>query len=508
MASGMTAYQPPAAPANGASASPPKGESYWDLVLRQYLRNRLAVISCIFVLVLFLIAIGAPFLANNKPIVFEGAYRNLYRQVFDEWRLGGHPEMVAGIEAAKGASAADASARLAGELAVVERQLNTLAGQLPGAQASALRAYTPKYQEAVRSGNAGPLQQVLEDISANFAPERVTLEQKLHWPVLSALGVSDIFFLSLAAMIILRILLRNVLPAGIRASWRAQFLLVILPPLALAAIWSGHPTVFDTLDYKQQLFDGEMEERFALFPPIPYGINEAHLEIKFQAPSRQHWLGTDGNGRDLLTRMIWGSRISLSVGFVAVAIYVLIGILVGTLAGYFRGWVDMTLSRAIEIMICFPAFFLILAVLAFLQPSMWNIMVVIGITGWTTEARLVRGEFLRLANQEFVLAAKGLGVSDARIIFRHVLPNGLAPLLVSASFGIASAILIESALSFLGFGISIPVPSWGGILNEARESFSYWWITIFPGLAIFSTVTAYNLIGEGIRDAIDPRLKQ
>jgi peptide/nickel transport system permease protein len=134
-------------------------------------------------------------------------------------------------------------------------------------------------------------------------------------------------------------------------------------------------------------------------------------------------------------------------------------------------------------------------------------MVVIGITGWTTEARLVRGEFLRLHDQEFVLAAKGLGVSDWRIIFRHILPNGLAPLLVSASFGIASAILIESSLSFLGFGISIPVPSWGGILNEARESFRYWWITIFPGLAIFSTVTAYNLIGEGVRDAIDPRLK-
>jgi len=217
--------------------------------------------------------------------------------------------------------------------------------------------------------------------------------------------------------------------------------------------------------------------------------------------------GEVGNGRDLLTRMIWGSRISLSVGFVAVAIYVAIGIIVGTIAGYFRGWVDMLLSRLIEIVICFPAFFLILAVLAFLQPSILNIMLVIGITGWPTEARLVRGEFLRLNDQEFVLAAKGLGVSDARIIFRHILPNGLAPLLVSASFGIASAILIESSLSFLGFGISIPVPSWGGILNEARENFRYWWITIFPGLAIFSTVTAYNLLGEGVRDAIDPRLK-
>ncbi|MEE8177577.1 MAG: ABC transporter permease, partial [Acidobacteriota bacterium] len=187
--------------------------------------------------------------------------------------------------------------------------------------------------------------------------------------------------------------------------------------------------------------------------------------------------------------------------------YVVIGVFIGSLAGYFRGWVDIGLSRVIEIVICFPSFFLILAVLAFLQPSMWNIMVVIGITGWTTEARLVRGEFLRLADQEFVLAAKGLGVSNARVIFRHILPNGLAPVLVAASFGVASAILIESSLSFLGFGISIPIPSWGGILSEARENFRYWWITIFPGLAIFSTVTAYNLVGEGVRDAIDPRLK-
>jgi len=245
----------------------------------------------------------------------------------------------------------------------------------------------------------------------------------------------------------------------------------------------------------------------ALFPPVAYGINEPHLEDKYLPPSARYWMGTDGNGRDLLTRMIWGSRISLSVGFVAVAIYVGIGILVGTMAGYFRGWVDMVFSRLIEIVICFPAFFLILAVLAFLQPSIFNIMVVIGITGWTTEARLVRGEFLRLADQEFVLAAKGLGVRDWRIIFRHILPNGIAPVLVAASFGVASAILIESSLSFLGFGISIPVPSWGGILNEARENFRYWWITIFPGLAIFSTVTAYNLVGEGVRDAIDPRLK-
>ncbi|HWP84371.1 MAG TPA: ABC transporter permease [Terriglobia bacterium] len=509
MASGMTAFPLPVTPPGAPASAEANGESYWDLVVRQFRRNRLAVAALWFVLFLFLIAIGAPFLAGNKPIVLHGSYPGLYRQVFDEWRLGGHPEFAAALEEASRSSAA--AAGLPARLATVEMQLERLAGQLPADQAEALMAHLETYRRVAGAPAAAgqqAVQQSFDAISAQFAPDRVTLEHKLYWPVFSSLGAVDILFLSLAALLVLLFLVRRFLPALAPAGWRARVLLVLLPPLLLAALWSFRPTVFDTLDYKQDLFNGGIEQTLALFPPVPYGINEDHLEDKYQAPGARYWIGTDGNGRDLLARMIWGSRISLSVGFVAVAIYVAIGILVGTLAGYFRGWVDLALSRAIEIMICFPAFFLILAVLAFLQPSMWNIMIVIGITGWTTEARLVRGEFLRLAGQEFVLAAKGLGVSDWRIIFRHVLPNGLAPVLVSASFGIASAILIESSLSFLGFGISIPVPSWGGILNEARESFRYWWITIFPGLAIFSTVTAYNLIGEGIRDAIDPRLKQ
>jgi peptide/nickel transport system permease protein len=518
MASGLTAYQSspePAVPIAGGST--PKGESYWDLVLRQFRKNRLAVISFFFVLALFLIAIGAPFLADNKPIVFYGAYRGVYEDKFEEWKLGGHPEFVSQWEAIQAGTAENATALLPERLRTVERQLTQLASQLPSEQADRLLAHLAVYRMAVPSGGtAGSspiaahlqrLEQVFREISEQFDPAKVTLEQKLYWPVFSSLKTQDVFFISLVVLILLLPLLRRLLPGAWADSWRTQFLVVALPAVLLAALWAGRPVVFETLDYKQQLFNGQIEHTFALFPPIPYGINEDHLEDKYMGPGARYWIGTDGNGRDLLTRMIWGSRISLSVGFVAVAIYVLIGILVGTAAGYFRGWVDMTLSRAIEIVICFPAFFLILAVLAFLQPSMWNIMVVIGITGWTTEARLVRGEFLRLTDQEFVLAAKGLGVSNWRIIFRHILPNGLAPVLVAASFGIASAILIESSLSFLGFGISIPIPSWGGILNEARESFRYWWITIFPGLAIFSTVTAYNLIGEGIRDAIDPRLK-
>ena len=510
MASGLTAYDLPTAPVVPVtSGPPPSGESYWDLVLRQYRRNTLAVIAFVFILMLFLIAILAPFLADNKPIVMRGSYPGLYRDTFEEWRLGGHPEFVAQITGMMDTISPEQSEEAASRLRTVERQLNALAQQLPPEQAARLREHIERYRNAAATGAsaATSLQSVYDDIMQAFAPDKVTMESKLHWPVFSALLARDVFFLAVALVLIALLAFHRLLPASITKSMKVHAAIAVIPAAVLALLWSGRPVVFDTLDYKQQLFDGNIQASMALFPPIPYGTNEDHLENKFQGPSRTHLIGTDGNGRDLMTRMVWGSRISLSVGFVAVAIYVAIGIFVGTLAGYFRGWVDIALSRVIEIVVCFPAFFLILAVLAFLQPSMWNIMVVIGLTGWTTEARLVRGEFLRLADQEFVLAAKGLGVSDWRIIFRHVLPNGLAPLLVSASFGIASAILIESSLSFLGFGISIPVPSWGGILNEARESFRYWWITIFPGLAIFSTVTAYNLIGEGIRDAIDPRLK-
>ena len=493
------------------------GESYWDLVLRQFRRNRVAVGSLVFVLFLFLIAIGAPFLANNNPIVLRGAYLDVYRDRFQEWKVAGHRELAEFLQEGGVDAGSEASAQLRVRFQTIQHQLEYLATQLSADQGQLLLEYLEDYRRVSESALAGDqallfgqlqrLEENFQQISQKFDPDAVAFEEKLYWPVFSSLTWPDIFFLTLAAMFLLLPLMRRALPPDRKDHWEVHFLLVFLPAILLAGYWALRPATLETLDYKQQLRTGGIESSLALFPPIPYGINEDHLEDKYQAPGSRYWMGTDGNGRDLLTRMIWGSRISLSVGFVAVGIYVMIGILVGTLAGYFRGWVDMVLSRVIETVICFPSFFLILAVLAFLQPSMLNIMVVIGITGWTMEARLVRGEFLRLADQEFVLGAKALGVSNMRVIFRHILPNGIAPVLVAASFGVPSAILIESALSFLGFGISIPIPSWGGILNEARENFRYWWITIFPGLAIFATVTAYNLVGEGIRDAIDPRLK-
>lgn len=259
----------------------------------------------------------------------------------------------------------------------------------------------------------------------------------------------------------------------------------------------------------EEIVAGFEKGDFALFAPVRYTPTQYDLVERLKGPSREHRLGTDDRGRDVLSRMIYGTRISLSVGFVAVSIYIVIGTILGALAGYFAGKVDMVISRFIEIMICFPTFFLIIAVIAFLPPSIYNIMIVIGVTGWTRVARLVRGEFLRLKGQDFVISARALGASQFRIIFWHALRNALGPVFVSATFGVAGAILTESALSFLGFGVPPPTPSWGDILSQSRQYIEFaWWLTVFPGAAIFVTITAYNLVGEGLRDAVDPRLRQ
>lgn len=248
----------------------------------------------------------------------------------------------------------------------------------------------------------------------------------------------------------------------------------------------------------------------AIFAPFLslYDPGKTDVSLKLKSPSFQHYLGTDQLGRDVFGRMLYGSQISLSVGFVAVGISILIGILVGAMAGYKGGWVDSLLMRFVDIMLSFPSFFLILTVVAILRPNIYNVMIVIGITSWEGTARFVRAEFLSLRERDYVQAARALGVKDRRIIFRHILPNALAPVFVTASLGVASAILIEAGLSFLGFGVQPPAPSWGNILTEGRTYiFDAWWLTVFPGLAILITVLSFNLFGEGLRDALDPRLR-
>jgi len=239
----------------------------------------------------------------------------------------------------------------------------------------------------------------------------------------------------------------------------------------------------------------------------PYAPNAQNLALRLQPPSTAHWLGTDEFGRDVFARMLYGGRVSLSVGLVAVVIATLIGIFLGALAGYFGGWVDQVIMRLVDIVLCIPTLFLILMLIVFVGPSLFNIMLIIGLTSWTELSRLVRAEFLTLKQRDYVQAARALGAPDLRIIFRHILPNALAPVFVSATFGVAGAILLESGLSFLGLGVQPPYPSWGNILTAGKDYITQaWWLTLAPGLAIFLTVLGYNLLGDSLRDLLDPRL--
>ena len=247
-----------------------------------------------------------------------------------------------------------------------------------------------------------------------------------------------------------------------------------------------------------------------LAPAIsPWDPNRPDVKRILEPPSGRHLFGTDQLGRDVLSRMLYGSQVSLAVGFVSVGIAATIGILLGAAAGYHGGLVDAATMRLVDLMLVFPRFFLLLAVLAFLKPSIWTIMTVIGFTGWMGVARLVRAEFLALKEREFVMWSQSTGASAFRIIWRHILPNAMGPVLVAMTLGIPAAILTESGLSFLGLGVQPPRATWGNILNEGKDAIELaWWLSVYPGLAILVTVLSYNLLGEGIRDALDPRLRQ
>ena len=273
----------------------------------------------------------------------------------------------------------------------------------------------------------------------------------------------------------------------------------------IALLWSGDPasdTEIGALNALQKPVDAV--RRF------PYNPNDVALEEKLQPPNPAHPFGTDHLGRDVFSRMLHGARISLTVGFVAIAIAVTIGITIGATAGYWGGWVDTVLMRFVDIMMNFPRFLLIITVVALLdKPSYWWIIIVLGLTGWTGTARLVRAEFLTLRERDYVVAVKALGAGPVRIMFKHMLPNGIAPVMVSATLGVAGAILTEAALSFLGFGVQPPQATWGSILAEGRTYvLDAWWLTTFPALAVLLTVLAFNLLGEGLRDALNPKLSE
>ncbi len=251
----------------------------------------------------------------------------------------------------------------------------------------------------------------------------------------------------------------------------------------------------------------KLEDARAVYPPIPYRPSNINLLEPLEPPSTKHWFGTDKLGRDVMAGMIHGSRVSLSIGFVAVGIAVVIGVVLGAIAGYFGSWVDLVISRLFEIMLSIPTFFLLITVAALLPPSIFLTMSIIGMTSWVGIARFTRNEFFRIRNQDYVTSAIALGVSDRKVMFKHILPNALAPVIVSVVLGIAGAILVESSLSFLGIGVPAELVTWGSILQEASTTTFAWWLAVFPGFAIFITVLAYYLVGEGLREVLDPRLR-
>ena len=248
----------------------------------------------------------------------------------------------------------------------------------------------------------------------------------------------------------------------------------------------------------------------AILAPVfaSYDPDKIDMDNVLVQPNSHHFLGTDDLGRDVFSRMLFGARVSLAVGFVAIGIATLIGIILGAIAGYYEGFLDSLIMRFVDIMLSIPTFFLLLTVIALVGPSLFIVMLVIGLTSWMSVARLVRAEFLTLKSRDFVIAARSIGASDLRIIFKHILPNAMSPVYVSFILGVAGAILMESGLSFLGFGVQPPAPSWGNILTAGREYIEVaWWLILFPGLAILVTTLSYYILGEGIRQALDPKLK-
>jgi peptide/nickel transport system permease protein len=264
-------------------------------------------------------------------------------------------------------------------------------------------------------------------------------------------------------------------------------------------------------DWLWQKQDAEDMPKFYMRPLVPYSPLETRLDDISLPPgiSKRHFCGCDDTGRDIFARLLYGTKNSLLVGFIAVGIAGLLGILIGGMGGYFGGLVDsLVVSRLIEVMLAFPTFFLIITVAAVIDPKYLNIytlMVIIGLTSWTSIARYTRGEFFRLKNIDYVHASKVLGADSFHIIVRHLLPNSLSPILVTLTFGIGGAILAESGLSFLGVGVQPPEPSWGNVLSIIQKSWDSWWIGLFPGFMIFISVLSYNLLGDALRDALDPK---
>jgi peptide/nickel transport system permease protein len=420
-----------------------EGEAYLDIVWRQFKKNRSAYVCLWLVGALMLQAVFAPLIASNVPLVFHDGQQTIYPWFFHLF----HPSQ-----------AIDLVFNMA------------LVGFVPWLVLALLGDWWAR-----RRGVSGR----------------------------ARLGIAFVESLAVVALMMV-------------VAWSPR-----LRP--------GDP--YGERDFPNEVYQ-DPQNRHGPFVPLPFGPAEIDLQSRLEPPHATphppekvskfnqqftHWLGTNSNGEDVLTEMLYGTRISMTVGLIAVSIYLTIGIVVGAIAGYFGGAADMIISRIIEIVLLFPTLFLILTLVGLLSQNAQNseqggqriyiAMLVIGITGWPGIARLTRGEVLKQRSLDYTLAAQALGASNWRILFRQILPNSLSPALVSVPFGISGAIVLEASLSLLGFGAEPGQPSWGALLRVAYDNNHCWWLAVFPSLAIFFTVTVFNLVGNGLRDAMDPRLR-
>ncbi len=345
---------------------------------------------------------------------------------------------------------------------------------------------------------------------------------KTIYPLFSSLSFVEILVMVLFIIIVFATLINHIsLKKKLSVILIFSFAVSLLVSVVLSSIIVNHPVI----DYKKLLKENIVKciddkgkcDDYAVFPLIPYGYDEIHVDENLQPPNfiggiasqGRHVLGTDEQGRDVFARIVWGSRVSMGVGFSSVLIYVLIGIVLGAVAGYFGGWIDIFVSRFIEIVICFPSLFLIMAIITMIGQSVYFIILIIGLTHWTGIARLVRGEYLRIKKLDYIVSAKLSGTNTLRIMFRHILPNALTPIIITATFGFAFAVLLEAYLSFLGIGVEEPIPSWGKMISFVQNNINEkWWLFFIPGTLLFLSVTAINLIGNSYRDASDPKYSE
>jgi peptide/nickel transport system permease protein len=506
--------------------------------------------ACLGLVVLATLAVYAPFLASDRPLVLTGIH---HAELARARRTApAVADALAGLLARPDDAfpAQTRAAAVAAERTALTSRLEVLRGHLDGAPARGLDDRLERLAAASDATEGAALAADVRMTLAELDLERAALVPRRTYPLLAALTPLES---ALAAGWLGVLALPFVRRARARRALAAAALLLAL----VAAAWSAGSTRPGALHpgaLKEALTRGEIEATTAVFAPVPFGYAEQHPEESLRPPTWlaaseldargayvrgarvprpdpvtgfvpatravdvragepalnspfRHLLGTDTTGRDLLARILHGARISLSVGFLATALLMGIGVLVGTLSGWFGGVLDLVLSRVIEVVVAFPLLLLVLVAVAFVGPSMWNVVLVIGCAGWTGVARLARAEVLRERELEYVAAARALGFSWPRIVFRHVVPGTLAPLLVAATFAVASAILIEAALSFLGFGVRVPLPSWGALTSESRDP-AHWWLQLFPGLFLFATVLFVQLVGDALRAALDPRAEE